>query len=95
MNRQSYATDVTEVEWQIMEPLMPAAKSGRHGEVTMREIVNGIFSIVRGGNAWRPMLHDLPLANRLWLLQRLEQGRHLGNDERSLAQSCTPAGRTR
>jgi len=51
MNRQSYATDVTEVEWQIMEPLMPAAKSGRHGEMAMREIVNGIFSIVRGGNA--------------------------------------------
>jgi putative transposase len=61
MSRQRYETDMSEIEWQIMEPLIPPAKpGGRHREVDMCEIVNGIFYILRGGNAWRQMPHDLP-----------------------------------
>ena len=44
-----------------MEPLIPAAKrGGRHRSVDMREIVNGIFYVLRSGCAWRMLPHDFP-----------------------------------
>jgi len=61
MTRQRYETDMKDREWQILEPMIPPAKSGgRRREVDMCEIVNGIFYVLRGGNAWRQMPHDLP-----------------------------------
>lgn len=61
MKRKAYPSDVTDVEWLILEPLIPAEKQGgRQREVEMREIINGIFYILRGGNSWRMMPHDLP-----------------------------------
>jgi putative transposase len=61
MERKAYPSDVTEIEWLLLEPLIPAVKhGGRQREVNMREIVNGIFYVLRGGNSWRMMPHDLP-----------------------------------
>ena len=40
---------------------MPAPQSGgRPARHPRREIVNGILYVVRGGNQWRAMPHDLP-----------------------------------
>lgn len=61
MERKAYPSDVSDIEWLIFEPLIPPEKQGgRHREVTMREIINGIFYILRGGNSWRLLPHDLP-----------------------------------
>jgi putative transposase len=61
MERKSYPSDVNDIEWLILEPLIPPEKSGgRHRQVNMREIVNAIFYILRGGNSWRMLPHDLP-----------------------------------
>jgi putative transposase len=41
--------------------LIPPAKAGgRPRKVNMREILNGIFYIVRGGCSWRMLPKDLP-----------------------------------
>lgn len=59
--RQPYPTDLSEAEWSILEPLVPAAKpGGRPEEYPKREIINAILYIVRSGGAWRMMPHDLP-----------------------------------
>ena len=59
--RLTYTTDLTDEEWQILEPLLPPAKSGgRPRKYPMREVINGIQYILRGGCAWRLMPHDLP-----------------------------------
>ncbi len=59
--RKPYPSDLREAEWAILEPLVPAPKSGgRPARHSRREIVNGILSVVRGGNQWRAMPHDLP-----------------------------------
>ena len=43
--RQAYSTDVTDVEWHILEPLVPAQRQrGRKITYQRREIVNAIFS---------------------------------------------------
>jgi putative transposase len=59
--RLAYPTDLTEEEWQILKPLLPPEKSGgRPRKYPMREVLNGIQYILRGGCAWRLMPHDLP-----------------------------------
>jgi putative transposase len=61
MNRKAYDTDLTDAEWIILSPLFPAPKpTGRPRKWLLREILDGIFYVIRGGNAWRLMPHDLP-----------------------------------
>jgi putative transposase len=49
-----YPSDVTDRQWEIIAPLLPAAKpGGRPRGVEMRQVVNGILYINRGGCAWR------------------------------------------
>jgi len=61
MSRLAYASDLTDAEWILIESLIPPPKQGgRKREVNMREILNAIFYVLRGGIAWRLMPHDLP-----------------------------------
>ena len=61
MKRKPYPTDLTDAEWTILEPLIPKAKpGGRPRSVDMREIINAVFYVLRGGIAWRMLPHDLP-----------------------------------
>ena len=61
MERKRYPSDVSDAEWAILEPLVPAVKAGgRPAKWTRREIVNGIFYLLRSGEAWRLLPHDLP-----------------------------------
>lgn len=61
VRRKAYPTDLTDKEWSILEPLLPAPKpGGRHLKYSRREILNGLFYIVRSGCSWRMMPHDLP-----------------------------------
>jgi transposase len=61
MTSTYYPSDLTDIEWQHLEPLLPAPKSmGRPREWSLRLIVNGIFYLVRGGCAWRMMPLEYP-----------------------------------
>jgi putative transposase len=61
MTRQTYSTDVTDSEWNYLEPHLPAPKSGgRPRRHTVRAILNAIFYVLRSGCAWRLLPHDLP-----------------------------------
>jgi putative transposase len=58
--RKAYATDLTDEQWAILEPLIPPAKSGgRKREVNMREVVNTILYLNRTGCQWDMLPHDL------------------------------------
>jgi putative transposase len=57
-----YPSDLTRTQWKRLHPLLPPAKpGGRPRAVDLREILNGIFYIARGGCAWRMMPKDLPI----------------------------------
>lgn len=59
--RQPYPTDLSDVEWQYIEPHLPAPKpEGRPRVHSLREILNANFYIVRSGCTWRMLPHDLP-----------------------------------
>ncbi len=64
MSRKSYPTDLSNVQWLILEGLLnvilPQNKRGRPREVELREIVNAIFYVLRTGCAWRLLPHDFP-----------------------------------
>jgi putative transposase len=56
-----YETDLTDAEWALIEPLMPEpCQRGRPRAWPLREIVNAIFYVLRGGIAWRLIPKDLP-----------------------------------
>jgi putative transposase len=59
--RKPYPTDLTDKEWALLAPYVPAAKPGGRPETyPTREILNGILSLLRGGCAWRLLPHDFP-----------------------------------
>lgn len=61
MTRAAYPTDLTDREWELLEPLVPPVKpGGRPAQYPRREIVNGIRYVLRSGCAWRLLPHDLP-----------------------------------
>lgn len=61
MEGKRYPSDLTDDEWAILEPLIPPAKAGgRHRPVNMREVVNGIFYVLRGGIPWRFLPKEFP-----------------------------------
>jgi transposase len=58
--RQAYTSDLTAEEWQILKPLLPPAKpGGRPRKYAMRDVIDGLQYVRRGGGAWRLMPHDL------------------------------------
>ena len=61
MSRKTYPSDLSEIEWALLAPLIPAVKTGgRPRSVDIREILNAIFYIIRSGCAWRMLPHDFP-----------------------------------
>ncbi|WP_432571127.1 transposase [Kineococcus sp. SYSU DK005] len=60
VEREAYPSDLSDAEWQLIEPLLP--KQGRMGRPRqdLREVLNGIFYVVDNGAKWRAMPHDLP-----------------------------------
>ena len=61
MKRKTYPSDLTDEQWELLSPLLPAAKpGGRPRTVELREILNAILYVLRTGCAWRMLPHDLP-----------------------------------
>ncbi|WLT38947.1 IS5 family transposase [Synechocystis sp. B12] len=59
--REFYSTDITDSQWQLVEPHLPKAKTGgRKRKTSLREILNAIFYMLRTGCAWRLLPHDFP-----------------------------------
>jgi len=56
-----YGSDLTHAEWAILAPFLPCeADCGRKRAWPMREIVNAICYVLRGGIAWRLMPDSFP-----------------------------------
>src|SRR5215210_2345204 len=59
--RKPYPTDLSDAEWNYIEPHMPAPKEhGRPRIHSPREILDAIFYLLRSGCQWRLLPHDFP-----------------------------------
>jgi putative transposase len=74
--RRRYATDLTDREWALLAPLIPAPKPGGRPAVhERRELVNAMLYWLRAGCAWRLLPHDFPpwqTVYHYWRLWRQE-----------------------
>ncbi len=52
-----YPSDLTDAEWDVLQPLMPkpTSKRGRPREIPFRQILNGIFYLNKEGCQWRAL----------------------------------------
>ena len=56
-----YETDLTDEEWAVIAPYLPGSPvRGRPHKWSMREIVNAIFYVLRGGVAWSLLPREFP-----------------------------------
>jgi transposase len=61
MPRRPYPTDLTDAEWRVLEPLVPPPRAGgRPAKHLRRELINAMLYVLRSGEAWRLLPHDLP-----------------------------------
>jgi putative transposase len=61
MSRKPYPSDLTDAQWQLLQPLLPAAKpGGRPRQTDVREVLNALFYLNREGCTWRALPHDFP-----------------------------------
>jgi putative transposase len=59
--RRHFATDLSDTEWALLEPLIPPPKTGgRPCLHSRREICDAIRYQLRGGAGWRLLPHDFP-----------------------------------
>jgi putative transposase len=58
--RKAYPSDLTDEQWNLLEPLIPPAKAGgRPRMVNLREVLNTLFYQARTGCQWDFLPHDL------------------------------------
>ena len=81
-----YPTDLTDAEWSLIAPLIPAAKSGGNKRtVSVREVVNGVLYILSTGSPWAQLPADLPPRSTVNLYyRRWKQDGTLGSIHQAL-----------
>jgi putative transposase len=102
--RRPYDTDLTDAEWNHLEPLVPVAKpGGRPPKHTRREVVNAICYAIRSGSAWKLLPHDLPpsrtVYHHFWAWRRQGIWKQIHDTVRgwvrqAAGRECQPSGAT-
>ena len=78
-----YASDMTDPEWALIEPHLPAAKPlGRPRCVPLRAVVEALLYLLRTASPWRLLPRDFPnRSNGAALFLRLAGCGGVGNNQ--------------
>jgi putative transposase len=61
MTALSYDTDLSDAEWAILAPLLaPTTRRGRPRKHDLRQVLNAVLYVLRGGEPWRLLPHEFP-----------------------------------
>lgn len=61
MEGQHYSSDLSDEQWQLIEPLLPGPSNvGAPRTVDRRRVIEAILYVNRSGCAWRLLPHDFP-----------------------------------
>jgi putative transposase len=67
MRRQQYPSDLSDAQWALIEPRLPAARpGGRPRETDLRAVVDAILYVLRTGCQWRYLPKDFPPKSTVW-----------------------------
>ena len=62
--RTKYPSDISKNGWKKLKKLLPVSQYEQSGvgrpPVALREVINGIFYVVKTGCSWRSLPHDFP-----------------------------------
>ena len=58
--RERYSSDLSESEFALIFPLLPAPKRRGRKPTCAREILNALFYLIRAGCPWRLLPNDFP-----------------------------------
>ena len=93
--RLRYGSDLTDAKWAILAPFLPAgAGCGRKRAYAMREIVNAISTVLRGGIAWRLMPDSFPPWSTIdrWFARLRDDGTWETINHHLVMRDCERAG---
>ena len=57
--RKPYPSDLTDAQWEFIEPLLPAPAATGRPRGDQREILNGILYVLTTGCSWEYLPHDI------------------------------------
>jgi putative transposase len=98
-----YASDLTDAEWSLIAPLMPARRRlGRPRRVSLRVVLDAIFYMLATGCQWRALPKEFPPRStvqgyfylwrdiRLWgrIIRVLREGVREGLGRKALPSAC-------
>src|ERR1700745_3636835 len=66
MRSEHYPSDVSDEQWALIEPHIPVYPGGRPRKTNLRDVVDGIFYILRTGCQWRYLPVDFPPKSTVW-----------------------------
>src|SRR3954469_21524122 len=67
MKTHDYPSDLTDEQWALIEPHIPAAPTGgRPRKTDLRDVLDAILYILRTGCQWRYLPGDLPPKSTVW-----------------------------
>jgi putative transposase len=74
--KKVYSSDLSDAEWAILAPLIPAAKPGGHPRTTdIRAVCNGIFYQLKSGCQWEMLPKTFPPPSTVYAYYRKWQRR--------------------
>src|ERR1700731_773212 len=76
MRTQSYPSDITDMQWVLIEPHLPVYPGGRPRKTVLRDVVDAVFYILRTGCQWRYLPRDFPPKSTVW--RYFDEWRHNG-----------------
>lgn len=78
ITRKRYRSDLSDAQWNYVRPLLPHAAWRGHPRGNEREILNGIFYVLRTGCQWEDLPHDIQASPKTCHRRLLEyQRRHV------------------
>jgi transposase len=85
MPHHAYASDLSDAEWRLLEPLIPAPlPGGRSAKWTRRELVDAMLYVLQTGCAWNLLPHDFPPSSTVFWYFRQWRRSNLWEDINTL-----------
>lgn len=60
MNIASFETDLTDAQWEFLEPMLPKRKKLGRPPTNRRQVLNAILYVLKGGIPWRLLPRNFP-----------------------------------
>jgi transposase len=55
-----YETELTDAQWEFLQPMLPKAKKSGRPPTDRRSVINAIFYVLKGGIPWRLLPNNYP-----------------------------------